>query len=507
MLFNSPEFIFLFLPVTLLIFIYISYSSSYKIGIGWLVVASLFFYSWWNPPYLLLLVFSIVFNYFVGSILSRNQQRTNHKKLLLALGISINLALIGYFKYTNFLVDTLNAISGSNLSVHEIILPLAISFFTFQQIAYLVDSYRGETENYGFLEYCLFVTFFPQLIAGPIVHHKEVLPQFSEQKTHHFSSEDLAVGITIFTMGLFKKVIFADNIALYASPVFSAASDGTPIMFIDGWVGALAYTLQLYFDFSGYSDMAIGAARMFGIKLPLNFNSPYKAVSISDFWRRWHITLSNFLRDYLYIPMGGSRKGEFRRNQNLMMTMLLGGLWHGAGWTFVFWGGLHGFYLIVNHKWRTWRKSLGQDPKKDSWLQQRLGWMLTFLAVVIGWVFFRADSMETAFSILKGMIGLNGISSPDAVISYTFSSRLVLGLSILLIIAWFAPNTQQWLAQYNPALDMPKNRHPSRFMERVCKRFSWQPNQLSAIALACAVFIILKHFLTAPSSEFLYFQF
>ncbi|MGD1911300.1 MAG: MBOAT family O-acyltransferase, partial [Rivularia sp. (in: cyanobacteria)] len=313
MLFNSLEFIFLYLPITLSIFFGIGKFGNYRFAIVFLVAASLSFYGWWNPPYLLLLIFSLIFNYFIGSALSEKLKIKLGKKLLLTLGIIVNLALIGYFKYANFFVSTVGDLLGRNFNLENIILPLAISFFTFQQIAYLVDAYKGETKEYNLLDYCLFVTFFPQLIAGPIVHHKEVMPQFEDKSTYRFNPENMAVGITIFSLGLFKKVIFADNIAAYATPVFTAASQGRAPTLVEAWVGALAYTLQLYFDFSGYSDMAIGIARMFGIKLPINFNSPYKAISISDFWRRWHITLSNFLRDYLYIPLGGSRKGEIRR--------------------------------------------------------------------------------------------------------------------------------------------------------------------------------------------------
>ncbi|MDY6896734.1 MAG: MBOAT family protein, partial [Cyanobacteriota bacterium] len=394
MLFNSLEFIFLFLPITLLAFFQIGKTGNYRFAIAFLVAASVLFYGWWNPPYLILLIFSLIFNYFIGSALSNKFKIYFSKKLLLTLGIIVNLALIGYFKYANFFLSSVSGLVGKNFDIENIVLPLAISFFTFQQIAYLVDAYKGETKEYNFLDYCLFVTFFPQLIAGPIVHHKEVMPQFADKSTYRFNLENMAVGMTIFSMGLFKKVVFADNIAVYATPIFKAASEGVAPALFEAWIAALAYTLQLYFDFSGYSDMAIGIARMFGIKLPINFNSPYKAISISDFWRRWHITLSNFLRDYLYIPLGGSRKGEIRRNLNLLITMLLGGLWHGAGWTFVFWGGLHGTYLVINHQYRSLRKRLGHDLRNTNWLDRGFGWLITFVAVVIGWVFFRAESID-----------------------------------------------------------------------------------------------------------------
>lgn len=318
---------------------------------SWLILSSLFFYGWWNPAYLSLILFSMLFNYAFGTILS-NGEKPKIRKYLLWVGVTTNLGFLGYFKYANFFVDQLNWAANSNFHLEKIILPLAISFFTFQQIAFLVDSYRHETKEFNFLQYCLFVTFFPQLIAGPIVHHKEMMPQFASNQVYKVNYKSLAIGLIIFTIGLFKKVILADGVAIYATPIFAEAEAEIAITLFSAWGGALAYTLQLYFDFSGYSDMAIGIAFMFGIKLPINFNSPYKSQSIIEFWRRWHITLSRFLRDYLYITLGGSKKGNVRRYVNLFITMLLGGIWHGAGWTFIIWGMLHGTYLMINHAWR-----------------------------------------------------------------------------------------------------------------------------------------------------------
>jgi alginate O-acetyltransferase complex protein AlgI len=350
MLFNSYTFIFIFLPITLLVFFSIGGKGHHRIAIAWLVAASLFFYGWWNPAYLSLILGSILFNYAVGVALSNLQAQSSAshltKKIILSFGILVNLFLLAYFKYANFFVDNLNSLSGSNFHLQTIILPLAISFFTFQQITYLVDAYKGETREYNFLHYCLFVTFFPQLIAGPIVHHREMLPQFVKNTIYKFNHQHLAIGLTIFFIGLFKKVVLADGVAVYATPVFEAAEQGVMLTFFEAWAGALAYTFQLYFDFSGYSDMAIGIARMFGIRLPLNFNSPYKSVNIIEFWRRWHITLSRFLRDYLYIPLGGNRKGKFRRYINLMITMLLGGLWH--GWLDICYVGSFAWFLFNN---------------------------------------------------------------------------------------------------------------------------------------------------------------
>ena len=428
MLFNSFEFIFVFLPITILVFHLIGKQGHHRVAIAWLVGASLFFYGWWNPAYLGLMIFSILFNYSIGASLSNTSGHKLSSKTILTIGVAVNLVVLGYYKYANFFVDTLNSLGDTHLILHEVILPLAISFFTFQQIAYLVDTYRGETKEYNFLHYCLFVTFFPQLIAGPIVHHKEMLPQFAKDVVYKLNSRNLAIGLTIFTLGLFKKVVLADGISVYATPVFDAAEAGVVLTFFEAWAGALAYTFQLYFDFSGYSDMAIGIARMFGIRLPLNFNSPYKATSIIDFWRRWHITLSHFLRNYLYIPLGGSRKGEVRRYINLMITMVLGGLWHGAGWTFVLWGALHGFYLMINHGWSAIFK--GKIKTKVGLI---IAWAITFLAVVISWVPFRAESIEGMGNVLSGMFGLHGVGE------YSFITWV--WLLILLLISTLATNT------------------------------------------------------------------
>jgi D-alanyl-lipoteichoic acid acyltransferase DltB (MBOAT superfamily) len=340
MLFNSYEFILVFLPLTAAAFFLTARLLGKEAALGVLVAASLVYYGWWRWSYLPLLVASIVANFVVGRFLEPGDDDRSrpYRKTVMVVGIACNLGLLGYFKYANFFIDNLAELTGAAPRNFEIILPLAISFFTFQQVAYLVDAHRGETKEHSFLHYCLFVTFFPQLIAGPIVHHKEMLPQFSRDETYSVRAEMVAVGLSVFVIGLFKKVVLADSLASYASPLFAFADSGGAPSFLHAWGGALAYTFQLYFDFSGYSDMAMGIAFMFGIRLPLNFDSPYKASNIIDFWRRWHISLSRFLRDYLYFPLGGNRRGKGRRYANLLITMLLGGLWHGAGWTFVIWG-------------------------------------------------------------------------------------------------------------------------------------------------------------------------
>jgi D-alanyl-lipoteichoic acid acyltransferase DltB (MBOAT superfamily) len=398
MLFNSYEFIFLFLPFTFFIYFYLLNQRLVTGAKGFLVFASLFFYSYWNIVYLPLILSSMLFNYVIGNSLNENMQKAKiSKKTLLTFAIVANLSLLGYFKYSDFFIENFNLAFDGSIPLLHLALPLAISFFTFQQIAYLVDSYRGETKEYDFLNYALFVTFFPQLIAGPIVHHAEMMPQFANKWNLAKSYKNIALGLFVFSIGLFKKVVIADSFAEIATEGFDKAEI---LGFMEAWATSLAYTFQLYFDFSGYTDMAIGAALLFNIKLPINFNSPYKATSIQDFWRRWHITLSKFLKDYIYIPLGGNRKGSFKTSTNLMATFILGGIWHGAGWTFVFWGFLHGVALVVNRIWQNFGFSM---PKL-------LAWFLTFNFVNIAWVFFRAKEWEDAVKVLSGMFTFGEIT-------------------------------------------------------------------------------------------------
>ena len=494
MLFNSFEFIFFFLPVTLAVFFLLKHYHLSQMAIAWLVGVSLFFYAWWNPVYLGLLIASILFNYSFGAAIVR--ARGAQRRALLVIGITANLAVLGYYKYANFFLDNLNVLAGSDWHAGTILLPLGVSFITFQKIAYLVDAWQGKTREYNFLHFCLFVTFFPQLIAGPIVHHRDVMPQFADRSRLRFDHENIAVGLSIFIIGLFKKVVIADNLALFANPVFSAAA-GSTLSFQEAWLGALAYTFQLYFDFSGYSDMAIGLARLFGVRLPLNFHSPYKATSIIDFWRRWHMTLSRFLRDYLYIPLGGSRHGPARRYLNLLLTMLLGGLWHGAAWTFVIWGGLHGVYLLINHAWRGFVERLGlagRLPRRPAMLA---GGALTFAAVVVSWVFFRADNTAAAQSMLASMLGLHGIDSAQ----HAFANGLIAGSRALswvmgaALLVWLLPNTQQLFARFAPALDSVQG----------AARLQWRPS-LPWLALIVTLALVAIYRLN-HISQFLYFQF
>ena len=413
MLFNSYGFIFAFLPITFFVYFYLNNKRLTEASKGFLVFSSLFFYSWWNIVYLPLILGSMLFNYVVGSQLTKDIFNKNHyfKRTLFIVGVIANLALLGYFKYADFFIANLNVTLNSNVPLLHLALPLAISFFTFQQIAYLVDSYRAETHEYDFLNYAVFVAFFPQLIAGPIVHHKEMMPQFSNVRNKVKNYHNIALGLFIFSIGLFKKVVIADTFAIWATNGFDVAEK---LNLIEAWITSLSYTLQLYFDFSGYTDMAIGTALLFNIKLPINFNSPYKATSIQDFWRRWHITLSRFLKDYIYIPLGGNRNGEARTYTNLFTTFLLGGIWHGAGWTFVFWGVLHGMALVVHRAWH----ELGFK------MNTILAWFITFNFINIGWVFFRAKEFEDAIKVLKGMLGMTGINLPNALSSkLSFLSR------------------------------------------------------------------------------------
>lgn len=511
MLFNSYIFIFVFFPITFLLFFLAGNFLGRRAALSGLIAASLFFYGWWDPSFLPVLLGSVFFNYAIGTSLSdTGRLNSATRRLLLTLGIIANLVLLGYFKYFDFFIVNLNAVTGLDISERNIVLPLAISFFTFQQIAYLVDTWKGETRELNFLHYLLFVTFFPQLIAGPIVHHREMLPQFAKSSIFRLEWSNISVGATIFIIGLFKKVVLADGIAPHANIIFDAAEQGVQLSTFEAWGGALAYTFQLYFDFSGYADMAIGLARFFGIKLPINFNSPYKSYSITEFWRCWHMTLSRFLRDYLYIPLGGNRKGRIRTDINLMATMLIGGLWHGAGWNFVIWGGLHGAYLVIH---KLWTQITGNRPG-DFRAYRFFAWLLTFLSVVVAWVFFRATSLDSALVIINGMFSGDFILTEkylhklDNVLFFLPLSSLAdanryLDLEttkyivILLVIAVAAPNTQKFMRNFDPAL-----------MDRSGMKqtgLAWKPNLIWLVIMLAGFFWCLLE-LTAIS-EFLYFQF
>ncbi len=424
MLFNSYEFIFLFFPACVAGYFVCARYFSIEVALGFLVIGSLYFYAYWNPIYLILLMFSIGFNFGIGRILSRDDHWKTRS--VFVFGIGVNLALLAYFKYANFFIDNVNAVFSTRWDIGDIILPLAISFYTFTQIAYLVDAWRGNAKEYNFLHYCLFVSFFPHLIAGPILHHRQIIPQFINVENLTPKWSNFAVGISIFAMGLFKKTVIADNLSGYVGPVYDPGALGSNIDFFRAWGSSLAYTFQLYFDFSGYSDMAIGASRIFGVLLPINFFSPYKATNVIDFWRRWHMTLSQFLRDYLYISLGGNRKGKYRRYVNLFLTMLLGGLWHGAGWPFVIWGGLHGAYLIINHGWRHFLQRCGVNISSFA-VYRFCSWLVTFIAVIFSWVYFRAPTLEQGNQIALAMLGASNFEIPAGIVARAggFGTHLV----------------------------------------------------------------------------------
>lgn len=427
MLFNSYIFIIGFLPITLILY----YLSAKKFGSQCarivLILASLFFYSWWDVRNLPILLGSILVNYVLAGRILQSEGKS--RKGWLVLGILFDLGLLGYFKYSAFAVETVNGIFHTGFAVPQIVLPLGISFFTFTQIACLVDSYRGEVEGYSRSGYFLFVTIFPHLIAGPILYHKDMIPQFMDEKNYRINYENLNRGIAWFTLGLAKKVLIADKLSEYVGTAFAHASQ---LSMTDAWFASFAYTLQLYFDFSGYSEMAIGLGLMLNFRLPLNFNSPYQSTSIIEFWRRWHMTLSAFLKDYLYIPLGGNRTGHHLRN--ILITMLLAGLWHGAGWTFIFWGGLHGLYICINHLW----KKAGRSMPKPA------GWFITFMAVNIAWVFFRAEDFQTAFAVLSAMAGLHEPGNMQPI----FSGQKIRLILVLIGICAFMPSVEKIVSKY-----------------------------------------------------------
>lgn len=427
MLFNSYEFIFVFLPALFFVHFYLARRVGVFAAKVWLVLGSLFFYGYWNPIYVPLILLSILVNYGFGAVLSDGPGQAGcalrrafgfkadrqpatvlsgveqgrqfagagigNNRLLLVSGIVFNVLLLGYFKYVDFFLENINTLFGGSIPLPHVMLPLGISFFTFTQIAFLVDTYRREAREYSLVNYMLFVTYFPHLLAGPILHHKEMMPQFAQSSNFVKNHKNIATGLFVFSLGLAKKVIIADSFAVWANLGFGAPQELT---MLEAWSASLSYTFQLYFDFSGYTDMAIGISLLFNIRLPINFNSPYKALDIQDFWRRWHITLSRFLRNYIYIPLGGNRKGASNTYLNLMLTFLIGGFWHGAGWTFVFWGILHGTALIVHRFWQRFGIRLPRP----------LAWFVTFNFVNLAWVFFRAESWGSAMAMLEAMFNI-----------------------------------------------------------------------------------------------------
>lgn len=483
MLFNSVEFLFLFLPCCLLVFFGLARWDT-RAALGSLMLASLIFYSWWNWHFLPVLLLSIVFNYSFGRQLSRNIPR---KKLLLTIAVAANLGALFFYKYIDFFIRNINSITGAQWGLTGVELPLGISFFTFTQIAFLVDAYRHQAQEKNPVNYTLFVNYFPHLIAGPILHHAQMMPQFRDESIYKPKAENFVLGLTFLTIGLIKKVLIADYIAKYATPVFVAGAAGESLSFQEAWVGTIAYSLQLYFDFSGYCDMAIGISKMFNINLPLNFASPYRSVNIIEFWRRWHMTLSQFLRDYLYIPLGGNRSGKARRYLNLFITMLLGGLWHGANWTFLVWGALHGIFLIINHGFRTLQEKLDLPA-----IPRIIAMLITLVAVMFAWVPFRADSMTTALAIWQAMLTLPDAEAIAQAASGIDTSKAIRALLPWLLLATLAPNSQTLVDRLQQRLANP---HHHTFP-------GWALPGLAVGALFAITVMSLGHV-----SEFLYFQF
>lgn len=507
MLFSSYSFIFVFLPLA-----WLGWRASARLGLrwaaGWLTVASLVFYSWWDWRYTPVLLVSLMVNYAIGRRLA---MAPGTGRGWLVAGLAWNIGLLGFFKYWNFIAGNVNALAGDLLPLTRVVLPLGISFFTFQKIAFLVDAWRGRVARVAPGEFALFVLFFPQLIAGPIVHHAEFIPQLREPAFHRPEARGLMLGLTVFAAGLFQKCAVADTLAPLADAAFGLVGNGTMLRLQEAWVGLLAYALQLFYDFSGYSHMALGLALLFGLRLPVNFLAPYTAGSLVEFWRRWHMTLSAFLRDYVYFPLGGSRVPRSRHLANLLLTMLIGGVWHGAGWTFVLWGVWHGVALCINHVWRE-RQGAAAAGGAPAWAHG-----LTLLTVLLGWVLFRAPNLATARAFAESLFGLHGISVPVAWSSWVESLEPVVrprgifpnlptGATVLLVLA-----ASGWLAVRGPRLLRFLGVTPAD----VTRGPAWQDAELAPVgeplrparAVLAGLCFVLAAALLSRSSPFLYFQF
>jgi alginate O-acetyltransferase complex protein AlgI len=490
LIFSSAGFVFLFLPISVVVYFALTRARKTVLARLWLAVASLVFYGMWRVDYVPLLLASIAFNFWAGTRLtSAGLYGTRHGRWLLGAAIAINLAVLGYFKYAAFGAQILSGLSGAAFAVGDIALPLGISFFTFTQVAFLVDCYRGRVKEADPLNYALFVTFFPHLIAGPILHHSEMMPQFASRWTTRPRYRNILFGLCLFGLGLFKKVIIADSFARWSNYGFDGSHG---LDFFSAWATALSYTFQIYFDFSGYSDMALGIAMLFNIRLPVNFNSPYMALSIQDFWRRWHMTLSRYLRDYLYIPLGGNRAGEVRTYLNLLITFTLGGLWHGASWMFVTWGVLHGLAMAINRLWQRFNRPLPVP----------LAWTLTFLFVVVTWVFFRARDWDAARRVLAGMVDVRSIwrlpLTDIGVPELAWGGWLVDALMVVMPRG-LAINLPVYLALAAAFIVISRPNSMQITASAVARRQPWLIAALFAVALIAVT--------TTTSTVFLYFNF
>jgi D-alanyl-lipoteichoic acid acyltransferase DltB (MBOAT superfamily) len=542
MLFNSYEFLFLFLPLTLVVFLLLGRASR-NLALGWLIVASLVFYAWWRPINVPIIAVSLAVNYTLARWLERlgtDESRTALRRTILTLGIVFNIAFLGYFKYSNFILSTVNDVAGTDYVLMHIVLPLGISFITFQKIAFLVDVQAGRIESFTLRDYLLFVLFFPQLIAGPIVHFREMMPQFHRNPCR-FDKEAFAVGLTMIVFGLFKKVVLADGMAAYVTPIYTLATGVGTVSLFPGWIAAIGFTLQIYFDFSGYSDMAAGLARCFGVRLPLNFYSPLQASSVIDFWSRWHVTLTRFLTAYLYNPLllrltrarfAKGLPGLGARNANLgaflqllagptLLTMFISGVWHGAGYLFVLWGLLHGVYLIINHAWRFVAPRLWTDKESYARIMRPVGFVLTFFAVVVAMVIFRAPNWHAAADVFRGMLGLHGIELPRTILEKLSAKGLAphhasvaeglgakefllmnLWMLVLLFIALTLPNSIQIMARYEPVLGARERPANTGLLPRP---LNWSPTILWVIPLCLLAAAAIMR--VGGPSEFLYWQF
>ena len=508
MLFNSYIFVFAFLPIAFIGYQLLQRKEKHQASLFWLTACSFFFYSWANPAYLPLLIISITANFFIGKQLSIRKKTRSGNRLLL-IGILLNLFTLAYFKYTGFALANINALLNTTYHDPGIILPLAISFFTFNQITYLVDAWEGMTEEYSFNHYCLFVSFFPHLLAGPIVHHREMIPQFAQQHTKAEREKLWACGITVISFGLFKKTIFADSLSYYADQVFLGAANGNAINATDAWIGALSYNLQIYFDFSAYCDIAYGSALLFGIRLPQNFLSPYKTASIIDYWKHWHITLGRLITTYVYTPLILKTPGRISFTKAMTVTLIsmtLVGLWHGAGWHYIIWGIMHGIMLIANHVWRRQSVSKHFDSSR---IFHIFCIALTYLLVTLSMVMSRAPDVNTAATIYSAMFNLANfqwmhhvhqpvISDLCRQLGFTLNSMQKI-LPVLLLLqcwVWVMPNLQQLMGKNDYAITQL---HVSKSW------LTWKPNiywsMITAIAFVASVLALYQ------TGEFIYFQF
>ena len=523
MLFNSLEFLFLFLPVTLISYYFLINKIENDTKINFLIFVSLIFYGWWNFKYLFLIIFSIMVNYLCGLLIINSQKRYFLKKFSLIMGVFVNLSILVYFKYSNFFIENINELFGLNFILYSIILPLGISFFTFQQISFLMDLFRNEKLYIKMNYYFLFVTFFPQLIAGPIVNYREMVDQYdpSKNKLNNIWS-NLSIGITLITIGLFKKVIIADKLAFWSDKAFVYSANEGTLTFLESWLNVLCFSFQIYFDFSAYSDIALGLALLFGFKLPINFFSPYKATNIIEFWRLWHITLSRFLKNYLYIPLGGNKFGKVRQFVNLFVVMAIGGFWHGASWTFILWGIMHGIFLSINHYLNYAYTKLKINFIRENKIYFWISRILTFFLVSFAWVLFRSDDLNSAKNMYLSLFGFNGFSLPThyEFLLGSFSNYLKYfgvtfenmtnyggGMQVLWVLGgffwvWFLPNSIEFMQKFDFFIKSNNFKFSSN------KNYLyWVPNKVYNFIFSTTLIIIIIKIFQGQEGEFIYFQF